>query len=237
MKASDVTKTLECVNLHKTYGKGHSAVHVLSGVNLAVQPGELLAIVGASGVGKSTLLHLMGALDRPDSGQVLYDGVEVFSGSASRQDRLRNRTFGFVFQFYHLLPEFTALENVLMPAMVRFGPLGWLAHRRALRKRAQDLLEGLGLGHRLTHRPSQLSGGEQQRVAIARALVNEPPVLLCDEPTGNLDEKTATEIMAQLIQLNRSGQTIVMVSHDPDIAAASHRIVHLTGGHIEPYHK
>ena len=230
-----MTKTLECVDLRKSYGKGHGLVHVLAGVNLVVQPGELLAVVGASGVGKSTLLHLMGALDRPDSGSVLYDGIEVFSGAARRQDRLRNRTFGFVFQFYHLLPEFTALENVLMPAMVRYGPLGWLGRRRSVRRHAQELLEKFGLAHRLTHRPSQLSGGEQQRVAIARALINEPPVLLCDEPTGNLDEKTSSEIMASLIELNRAGQTIVMVSHDPGIAKAAHRIVHLTGGRLEPY--
>ncbi len=235
MKVSEVTKTLECIDLHKAYGRGHARVDVLTGVNLTVAPGELLAIVGASGVGKSTLLHLMGALDRPDSGQVLYDGVELFSGSPHRQDRLRNRTFGFVFQFYHLLPEFTALENVLMPAMVRFGSLQWLRRRSTVRKRALTLLENLGLSHRITHRPGQLSGGEQQRVAIARALINDPPVLLCDEPTGNLDEKNSSEIMAQLIELNRAGQTIVMVSHDKDIAAAAHRIVHLTAGRVEPW--
>jgi lipoprotein-releasing system ATP-binding protein len=235
LKACEVNNQLQCVDLHKSYGKGAGLVRVLAGVNLTVEPGELLAVVGASGVGKSTLLHLMGALDRPDSGQVLYDGVEVFSGPARRQDRLRNRTFGFVFQFYHLLPEFSALENVLMPARVRYGLVGWLRHSGAVRGRARTLLERFGLAERITHRPGQLSGGEQQRVAIARALINEPAVLLCDEPTGNLDEKTSADIMAALIELNRAGQTIVIVSHDPDIAAASHRIVHLTGGHVEPY--
>ncbi len=230
-----MSKTLECIDLHKSYGKGHQRVRVLAGVNLAVSAGEFLAVVGASGVGKSTLLHLMGALDRPDSGRVTYDETDIFAGSRRRQDRLRNRTFGFVFQFYHLLSEFTALENVLMPAMVGHSVVGWLARRGRINRNARELLVKFGLGDRMTHRPGQLSGGEQQRVAIARALINEPPVLLCDEPTGNLDEKTSSEILAQLVELNRAGQTIVIISHDPDIAAAADRIVHLTDGHIEPY--
>ena len=230
-----MSNILECVNLEKSYGKGPQRVRVLNGLNLAVETGELLAIVGASGAGKSTLLHLMGALDRPDAGQVFYQGVNIFSGPRRQQDLLRNRTFGFVFQFYHLLAEFTALENVVMPAMVRYSVLGWLRHRRQVRQRAKDLLTDMGLSARMRHRPGQLSGGEQQRVAIARALINEPSVLLCDEPTGNLDETTSTEIMAQLVALNRAGQTLVIVSHDSDIAAAAHRIVHLTGGRVEPY--
>ena len=226
---------LKCVGLCKSYGKGERRVDVLTGADLTVERGELLAVVGASGVGKSTLLHLMGALDRPDSGSVLYEGTEVFAGSTRRQDRLRNRTFGFVFQFYHLLPEFTALENVLMPAMVRYGLAGWFGRRRVVRKKGAELLERFGLGERLSHRPGQLSGGEQQRVAIARALINEPSLLLCDEPTGNLDEKTSGEIMRHLVELNRGGQTLVLVSHDAGIAGSADRIVHLTGGQIEPY--
>ncbi len=230
-----MSKILECVNLRKSYGKGPRAVRVLNDLNLGVETGELLAIVGASGVGKSTLLHLMGALDRPDAGQVLYEGADLFSGPRRRQDRLRNRAFGFVFQFYHLLAEFTALENVLMPAMVRYSVLGWLRHRRRARQRARNLLTRMGLSKRMRHRPGQLSGGEQQRVAIARALINEPSVLLCDEPTGNLDETTSTGIMAQLVALNRAGQTLVIVSHDADIAAAAHRVMRLSGGQVKPY--
>ena len=230
-----MTEILKCVALQKSYQSGNRRIHVLRGVDLSVSPGEFLAIVGASGAGKSTLLHLMGALDRPDSGQVLYRGTDIFSGTPTQQDRLRNAAFGFVFQFYYLLPEFTALENVLMPAMVGQGVMKWLKVRGGLKDRARELLEKFGLGERLTHRPNQLSGGEQQRVAIARALVNQPPVLLCDEPTGNLDERTSGDILQGLVELNTtSGQTMVMVTHDPDIARRAHRIVHLAGGHIEP---
>jgi lipoprotein-releasing system ATP-binding protein len=225
---------LQAVDVHKSYVIGSSRLEVLRGANLTVPRGELLAVVGASGVGKSTLLHVLGALDEPDSGQVLLNGENIFALSRARQDAIRNRTFGFVFQFYYLLPEFTALENVLMPAMVGRSVFGWMRSRGKLRKKAVELLEQLGLGGRLRHRPTQLSGGEQQRVAIARALINDPPVLLCDEPTGNLDEKTSVDIVDALWALNRdSGLTTVIVTHNMDLARRAHRIVHLTEGRVE----
>jgi len=226
---------LKAVDIHKSYRMGGRPLRVLRGADLTVGKGELLVIVGASGVGKSTFLHILGALDEPDSGKVLYDGKDVFALSHSRQDAIRNRTFGFVFQFYYLLPEFTALENVLMPAMVGRGVLNWLGARSRLRSKARQLLTRLGLAERLRHRPSQLSGGEQQRVAIARALINDPPILLCDEPTGNLDEKTSEEIIDTLWKLNRdTGQTTVIVTHNTELARRADRVVHLTDGHIEP---
>ncbi|HUW58254.1 MAG TPA: ABC transporter ATP-binding protein [Planctomycetota bacterium] len=230
-----MSEFLKAVDIHKSYRMGGAPLRVLRGASLAVGKGELLAIVGASGVGKSTFLHILGALDVPDKGKVLYDGRDIFSLSHARQDAIRNRTFGFVFQFYYLLPEFTALENVLMPAMVSRGVLAWLGARLRLRKKAEELLGRLGLGGRLRHRPGQLSGGEQQRVAIARALINDPPILLCDEPTGNLDEKTSEGIIDALMTLNReTGQTTVMVTHNRELAGRARRVVHLTDGHIEP---
>jgi lipoprotein-releasing system ATP-binding protein len=230
-----MSEILIASDIHKGYVVGASRLDVLRGASLSVEKGELLAIVGASGVGKSTFLHILGALDRPDSGEVLYEGKNTFALSQARQDVLRNRAFGFVFQFYYLLPEFTALENVLMPAMVSRGVLNWLASRRSLRRKAQELLDRLGLGGRLRHRPNQLSGGEQQRVAIARALINDPQILLCDEPTGNLDEKTSEDITDTLWRLNRDrGQTTIIVTHNVDLAARADRVVHLTDGHIEP---
>jgi lipoprotein-releasing system ATP-binding protein len=229
---------LKASDIRKSYVMGGRPLEVLRACSLTVEKGELLAIVGASGVGKSTFLHILGALDRPDAGKVFYRGEDVFKLSPARQDALRNRTFGFVFQFYYLLPEFTALENVLMPAMVGRSVLGWMRSRGPARKKARGLLERFGLGERLNHRPSQLSGGEEQRVAIARALINEPSVLLCDEPTGNLDEKTAADIIDTLVGLNReTKQTTVIVTHDAGLASRANRVVHLTGGHIEPWKK
>jgi len=230
-----MSDVLKAVDIHKSYRMGGRPLRVLRGASLAITKGELLVIVGASGVGKSTFLHILGALDEPDGGQVLYDGKDVFALSHSRQDAIRNRTFGFVFQFYYLLPEFTAMENVLMPAMVGRGVLNWLSTRSRIRSKARELLARLGLAERLRHRPSQLSGGEQQRVAIARALINDPPILLCDEPTGNLDEKTSEEIIDILWKLNRdTGQTTVIVTHNTELARRADRVVQLTDGHIEP---
>ncbi len=225
---------LSATNVFKSYPMGSGRLEVLRGASLSVAKGELVALVGPSGVGKSTFLHILGALDTPDKGQVLYQGEDVFALASSRQDALRNRAFGFVFQFYYLLPEFTALENVLMPAMVGRGVLGWMASRGKLRRKAVELLERMGLGARMNHRPSQLSGGEQQRVAIARALVNDPAVLLCDEPTGNLDEKTSEGILDALWTLNRdAGLTTVIVTHNMDLARRAHRIVRMTDGRVE----
>jgi lipoprotein-releasing system ATP-binding protein len=223
---------LQAAGIVKSYGKGHTLVEVLKGADLAVGEGEFVAVTGPSGSGKSTLLHVLGALDTPDSGRVLYRGEPLTEMYSGRLDEVRNRVFGFVFQFYHLLGEFNALENTLMPAMIRTGPLGWLARKRAARSHAARILTELGLGDRLTHRPSQLSGGEQQRVAIARALVGAPEILLCDEPTGNLDEKTSAEIVELLLNLNRRGQTMVVVTHESDLAALAHRTVELHEGRI-----
>jgi lipoprotein-releasing system ATP-binding protein len=223
---------LEAVDLRKTYGKGHTLVNVLRGASLAFEAGELLAVVGPSGSGKSTLLHILGGLDAADAGDVLYRGEPISKMWGGRLDVVRNMVFGFVFQFYHLLGEFTALENVLMPQMIRSGPLGWLKKGREARREAAGLLERLGLGERLAHRPSELSGGEQQRVAIARALAGDPEILLCDEPTGNLDSRTSGEIIDLLLELNGEGRTMVVVTHDPALAAMAHRRLEIREGRI-----
>lgn len=223
---------LKASGLHKSYQLGRVSLRVLKGVSLTVQRGEFVAIMGSSGSGKSTLLHLMGALDIPDQGIVRYENEDIFAGSASRRDRLRNQIFGFVFQFYHLLPELDVLENVLLPCMVGHSVLSWMRNRSEMRRHAREMVEQIGLGDRLRHRPNELSGGERQRVAIARALANKPQVLLADEPTGNLDTVTGAEILGVLKTLNEQGQTIIMVTHDPKVAAEAHRTVHLVDGRI-----
>jgi lipoprotein-releasing system ATP-binding protein len=203
-------------------------------VSLGVRQGEFLAIVGQSGCGKSTLLHLLGTLDAPDRGEIHYAGRRIDNLPAAARDNLRNRHFGMIFQFYHLLPELNTLENVLSPLMIAEGVWTYLRHRRRHRARAEELLELVGLSHRLKHRPRELSGGEMQRAAIARALVAQPKLLLADEPTGNLDQATGAEIIRILRALNRGQNlTIVMVTHDPTIAAQADRIVRLANGRIE----
>jgi len=219
--------------IRKCYRRGEIIVPVLQGVTLAVDKGEFLAIVGPSGCGKTTLLHLLATLDRPDSGEVCFEGNRIDTLPTRGRDILRNRYFGMVFQFYHLLPELTVLENVLMPAMIGDGIFGYLAHRGKLRKAAREMLELVGLGHRLKHKPRELSGGEMQRTAIARALVSNPRILLADEPTGNLDKHTGEEIMEILRRLNREQNlTIVMVTHDSQIAAEADRTVTLVDGRV-----
>jgi len=219
--------------LHKSYALGRTKVSVLRGVNLEVREGEMLAVTGASGCGKSTLLHILGALDKPDQGTVSLAGEDLFAASTWRRDTIRNRDVGFVFQFYHLLPEFNVLENVLMPRMVGTSTWGWMSARREAKAKAAEILELVGLQDRLKHRPNELSGGERQRVAIARAIVNEPRFLLADEPTGNLDAKMGKGIMECLHGLNEKGQTIVIVTHDQQIAALADRQVRLVDGKIE----
>ena len=227
---------LSARGLAKSYKLGRTRVDVLAGADLDVAAGEMLAIVGASGSGKSTLLHLLGLLDRPDGGSIRFDGQDLARLGGHRRDVLRNRSFGFVFQFYHLLPELTVMENALLPAMVEKSIIGWLSARGQRRRQTVELLELLGLGHRLKHRPVELSGGERQRVAIARALVNQPRVLLADEPTGNLDAATGESILQVLCKLNRDrGQTLVLVTHDPKVAAHAHRVVELHNGRIRPF--
>ena len=197
-------------------------------------PGEFLAIEGRSGSGKSTLLHLLGALDEPDAGSIRVQGRDLMEMGGKERSRVRNRACGFVFQFYHLLPELNVLENTLLAAMVQYSWIGFRSNRRELKSRAADLLSRLGLGHRLSHRPNQLSGGERQRVAIARALMNNPPLLLADEPTGNLDFDTGREIMAVLEGLHRDhGQTVVMVTHDRTLARTADRSMVLVEGKLD----
>jgi lipoprotein-releasing system ATP-binding protein len=225
---------LTAVDLHKTYRKHAIQVPVLRGVDLAVRTGEFLSVIGASGSGKSTLLHLLGTLDRPDQGQIALDGERIDNLPANQRDKLRNQTFGFIFQFYHLLPEFTTLENVLMPHLIAHSVFSWFGVRRQLRRDAEALLDRVGLGHRLRHKPRELSGGEMQRAAIARALISKPRLLLADEPTGNLDEDNGAAIVGLLRDLNRQeGLTIIMVTHNHDIVAATDRVVRLTAGQIE----
>jgi lipoprotein-releasing system ATP-binding protein len=219
---------LSCQNIQKSYNDGNRELKILQGVDLEVREGEILAISGPSGVGKSTLLHIMGTLDKPTSGDVLYQGRALSSMGRKEINRIRNEEIGFVFQFYHLLPEFTALENVMMPAICKG------ASRKAAAIRAEELLHTVGLAERMTHKPGQLSGGEQQRVAIARALYNKPSVVLSDEPTGNLDENTGGSIIDLIWKLNEEhGVTLVIVTHDDSLAAKAHRWIHMHGGLAE----
>ncbi|MCI4397227.1 MAG: ABC transporter ATP-binding protein [Acidobacteria bacterium] len=219
---------IEVRGLYKSYRSGTATLPVLRGVDLSLAKGEVVALTGPSGVGKSTLLHLIAGLDRPDAGSVVVAGQEVTRLQGGGLDRYRNRTMGIVYQFHFLLPEFTALENVLLPALVAHSEKEGL-------KRAKELLAEAGLSDRERHFPSQLSGGEQQRVALARALINDPPVLLADEPTGNLDEKTATSVSALLFGLAaRRGLAVLMATHNTGLAAACHRIVRLAEGQVAP---
>jgi lipoprotein-releasing system ATP-binding protein len=229
-----ISTSNSAINLKKIYRKGQLEIPVLTGVNLEVQSGEFLAIVGQSGSGKSTLLHLLGTLDAPTSGEVHFAGHRIDNLPSRTRDRLRNEQIGMIFQFYHLLPELTMLENTLAPIMIGRSTWSYWRNRRQYVQRAKQLLETVGLSHRLNHRPRELSGGEMQRVAIARALIAQPQVLLADEPTGNLDQQTGAEILRILRTLNRDrGLSIVMVTHDQAIAAQADRIVRLAGGAVE----
>ncbi len=219
---------LEVRGLSKTYNRGSNQLKVLRGIDLDLQAGTTTALVGASGAGKSTLMQLLGALDRPTSGTVSFRGENIFSKNDRQLAEFRNRSIGFVFQFHHLLPEFTALENVMMPALI-----GRIQRAKA-REKAESLLEDVGLAQRMTHRPGELSGGEQQRVAIARALALDPELLLADEPTGNLDMKTSDGIHAMLSDLQvKKGLTLIIVTHNERLASAMGTTIHLLDGRVE----
>ena len=222
--------------LSKSYRKGREVVPVLSEVDLELDRGESLAIVGSSGSGKSTLLHLLGLLDAPDAGEIRLEGRRIDDLSGRRRDRLRNGTIALIFQFYHLLPELSAIENVMLPSAIRYGPLAYLGRRKEIRGRAEALLDRVGLSHRRTHTPGELSGGEMQRVAIARALAAEPSVLLADEPTGNLDAGNGREVLEILRDLNREdGLTMILVTHDLQIAGRADRVLRLSEGRMEEW--
>ncbi len=224
---------LRVVDVHKSYRRRGIEVPVLQGVDLHINEGRFTSIVGQSGSGKSTLLHLLGTLDRPDRGEIWCDQQRIDNLPSQQRERLRNRTFGMIFQFYHLLPELTTLENVMVPKMIEHSVWRFWRHKRTIVERATTLLERLGLSHRLHHRPSQLSGGEMQRAAIARSLMSQPSILLADEPTGNLDRQNGQLVMESLLSLCRDEQlTIVMVTHDESIAKQADHRVQLVDGRV-----
>ncbi|AQQ08584.1 Lipoprotein-releasing system ATP-binding protein LolD [Sedimentisphaera cyanobacteriorum] len=223
---------ISCEKLCKSYPLGQSRIDVLKGADLSVQDGEFVVIVGASGSGKSTLLHILGALDKPDSGKVFFSEEQISRYSGRKLDSYRNQNIGFVFQFYHLIEELNVMENILIPAMAGCSAIRWAAKSSSAKNRGRQLAERLGLSERLKHRPSQLSGGERQRAAIGRALINNPRVLLADEPTGNLDWHTGTEILDILKDFHKNGQTILLVTHDERIASMADRVVAIQDGAI-----
>ncbi|RLB07012.1 MAG: lipoprotein-releasing system ATP-binding protein LolD [Deltaproteobacteria bacterium] len=227
LRHREVSPLIQVRGLHKVFKKEGAEIHALKGIDITVQRGEMVVIVGASGAGKTTLLHILGTLDRPSRGEVLYQGEDVFSRTEESLAEFRNREIGFVFQFHHLLPEFNALENTMMPALIQG------MDRKEARERAEEILTEVGLKERIWHKPGELSGGEQQRVAVARALVLRPTILLADEPTGNLDSKTGEKIIQLIFSLNESrGITLVIVTHNEVLARRFPRQIYLADGRV-----
>ena len=223
---------LEAIDLHKSYKTAEQVLHILSGASLKLKVGEMLGIIGASGVGKSTLLHVLGGLDLPESGQVLFHGEDICSKENTYLENFRNQRVGFVFQFFNLLSDFTALENAMFPALIS------RVDKREARELAEELLVQVGLKDRLNHKPSQLSGGESQRVALARSFINKPDLILADEPTGNLDQKASDSLIELIQSLNHKlQQTVVIVTHSQRVASKMNRIVELVDGVINPVEK
>jgi lipoprotein-releasing system ATP-binding protein len=229
MKKDILSVILEASNINKSYFRSNNALHVLKGIDLKINEGDIVSVVGPSGAGKSTLLHVMGGLDCPDQGTVHLDGENIYELKDAALAKIRNSKVGFVFQFYHLLPEFSALENVLLPAMIQMKQ----GSKKKFEGQGLDLLDKVGLKERVHHKPYQLSGGEQQRVAIARALINKPRIVFCDEPTGNLDSQSGQGIIQLLMDLNKkNNQTLVIVTHDEHVAGRSHRTIHIRDGEL-----
>jgi lipoprotein-releasing system ATP-binding protein len=234
--SNDADILISTTGLERTFRLGKVDLPVLRGVDLTVRRGEFVGLYGHSGSGKSTLLHILGLLDAPDGGSIILDGEDVATLSAARRNQIRCEDIGFVFQFYHLLPELTVLENAMLPAMIGASWPKFRRNKKEISARATELLDELGLGERLKHRPRELSGGERQRVAIARSLLHGPKLLLADEPTGNLDSHTGQSIMDTLLRYHRDhGQTILMVTHDDDLASQVERVIHLRDGQIQPH--
>ena len=218
---------IQVTDLHKSFPMGEQTLPVLKGINLTIQRGELIAVIGASGAGKSTLLHILGLLDRPTKGTVQFEGQDLFGFSEAAQAEFRNKRIGFVFQFHHLLPEFTALENACMPALIQ------RRQPNEVENEATAILKEVGLSERLHHKPGELSGGEQQRVAVARALLQKPDLVLADEPTGNLDTHTGEALFSLMRELNKArGTTFVIVTHNDKLSAQADRIIHMQDGQI-----
>jgi lipoprotein-releasing system ATP-binding protein len=216
---------IEAIQVHKSFKTEAGELNILRGINLTIAEGEMLGIIGASGAGKSTLLHILGALDKPSSGKILFQGKDVFSMDDALLAEFRNSSIGFVFQFHHLLPEFNSIENVMLPGLISNRPYG------ETEKRAKQILEELGLSKRLKHRPGELSGGEQQRVAVARALLQNPKIVLADEPTGNLDTSTGNSLFDLFIELNRKSRTtFVIVTHNKTLSDNCHRVLEMADG-------
>ena len=226
-----MNKILVAKDIHRVYQDGRRRLHVLKGIDLSLEKPDIMIILGPSGSGKSTLLHILGALDKPSKGEVFFDGASIYKTDDATCSRIRNERIGFVFQFYHLLPEFNTLENVMMPGLIRDTGYGV---RGKLEKKAKELLDMVGLGNRINHKPSELSGGEAQRVAIARALMNKPDVVLCDEPTGNLDRENSLAIFELIKRLNsKEGQSFIIVTHEHEYAKFADNVKYLEDGRLK----